>query len=263
MGTKAVFRSILALAGVLVLAGLPAMAQEAQFDQAVAAEVMRGTVASQVAGAMQNNQQLLVDYQAVALEQGLAEEAAQRGLAERLEVQNRLQRARRQILIQALKEDLVAEAPAPTEEEMQKAYQAQPARWTLPPAFQLDAMEIDPLDDKTIQQARTLETGKAVSDEMLRSLKARALVTQASGNWVTAGQVAPVIWTNLPTMGTNEVRCFDTPAGRILVRRGAMRAPRQLSFEEVRPQVEGEARRAKEETFWNEYLAAKRKTLGF
>ena len=246
----------------LCLLAAAASAQTSRFDTAVAAEVMRGTVAAQAAGAMRDNQQLILDYQNVAIEQELAREAAARGLAERLDVGHALEQSRRQILVQALREDLARGVPSPAEKDSQAAYQKDPGRWALPEAYQLDVLQLDGTDAKGLREARALANGKPVSDAALQPLKVKVLGTQASGNWISAAQLAPEIWTNLPAMRQGTVRVFDLNGATLLIRRGMYREMRALSYEQVKGQIEMELRRVKEDAAWQQYLAKKRKELG-
>jgi len=239
------------------------LAQEARFDAAVAAEVMRGTVAAQAAGAMRDNQQLLLDYQAVALEQELACEAAKRGLTERLDVQHALEQARRQVLVQALKKEVTRRVAPLDEADIKAAYEKEPTRWTSPAAFQIDAYPLDLSDSQDMDRARPLVTGKPVGDERLSGLTAKPVVLQSSGRWLTAHEVAPEVWTNLPAMKSGTARIFQTPAGAMLVRRGAFREPRIPPLEQVRGQIEIELEQQDAEVKWTEFLKKRRKLMGF
>ena len=235
----------------------------AQFDPGIAAEAMRGTVAAQAAGAMRDNQQLLLDYQNLAMEQAFAGEAARRGLAERLDVQNALQTARRQILVQALREDVGRALPAPTEADLRSAYQAQTNRWVQPAAYQLDVFQVDASDSNALAQARALAGGKPVGDDRLPGLKARMVLSAASGRWVTTNDVAASIGAALPTMKQAEARLFDTPGGLLFIRRGAYREARVLPYEQVQGTLQIELSKARQNAAWNDYMVGVRKQLGF
>ena len=234
----------------------------AQFDQGVAAEAMRGTVAAQAAGAMRDNQQLLLDYQNLAMEQAFAGEAVRRGLAERLDVQNALQTARRQILVQALREDVGRSAPPPTEADVKNAYQAQTNRWVQPSGYQLDVFQVDTADSNAFAQARALAGSKPVGDDKLPGLKARMVLSAASGRWVTTNDVAASIWAALPSMKQAEGRLFDTPGGLLFIRRGAYREARLLPFEQVQGVLQIELIKARQAAAWNDYVAGARKQMG-
>jgi hypothetical protein len=247
----------------LLLLIVRSAAQQPAFDPGVAAEVMRGTVTARAADAMQDNQQLLLDYQSAALEQELAQEAVKRGLAERMDVQQELQKARRQTLVRAVRDDVARAVAAPSEEELKQAYQSDPGRWTLPAAYQLDVFLVAPGDTNGLAQARQLAAGKAVPDDALRFLNARALVLQSSGRWLEARDVVPAIWTNLPAMKAGEGRLFDTDGGLLFVRRGAFREQKTPPFEQVRGQIQAALHRQKQAEAWRDYLIQKRKELGF
>jgi hypothetical protein len=238
-------------------------AEEARFDMGVAAEVTRGAAAAQTAGALRENQQLSTEYQNIALEQAVAQEGATRGLTERLDVQHALLQARRQVMVQAVREDLARTLALPPEKDVQAEYQKDPKRWTLPEAFQLDVYAVGAADTNLTNLARSLVTGKPVADDALAGLKAQQLVSQASGRWMSSGDVASSIWTNLAAMKQGEARLFDADAGYVLVRRGGHRDSKVPKFEEVQMSIQGVIMRQKEEASWNTYLAKKRKELGF
>ena len=245
-----------------VMPCIPASAQQVTLDPAVASEVLRGTVALQAAGALRDNQQLLLDYQSVAMEQELAQEAVKRGLAERMDVQQELQKTRRQTLVRAMHDDIARSVTPPPEEDVKQAFQKDPQRWTLPAGYQLDVFYVDPANSNALAQARAL-TGKAVSDDALKSLNARALVLQSSGRWMSSNDLASAIWTNLPAMKQGDGRLFETESGPLLIRRGAYREQRVPLFDEARAEVHALLLRQKQEEAWQKYLVQKKKDIGF
>ena len=198
---KILMRQMIILTALCLIASAAlCSAQQVNLDQGVASEILRGVTASQVAGALSENQQLLLNYRVVAIEQTIAQEAVQMGPTERLDVQNALQQSRRQILIQARKDELARTIPPASEDDIKSIYKQQPELWTLPAAYKLDVLELDKSNERTMRKAKRMESGEPIPDDKLTSLKSRIIVTQASGQWLSRNLIAPDIWAQLPTM---------------------------------------------------------------
>jgi hypothetical protein len=256
--------SVLLLA--LSIGGIGASTARAQarFDAAVAAEVMSGSAAMQAAGIMRDDQRVFLGYLDVALQQELAQEAVRRGLTERLDVQNAQQNARRQILIQSLRDDLARSLPVATEAEMKAVFQADTNRWTFQAGFQIDAVQLDAKDTNLMAKARAVVTGKPVPDADLAPFtNYPALATQGSGRWFTTNDFLPEVYAELPKMQQGEVRLFEMQAGPILIRRGAGRQQRPMTFDEARAQIQIDLQAQRLQKAWDDYIARKRKELGF
>ena len=76
-----------------------AQSQQIIWDKAVISEIMRDYSIMRANDAMKNNQDLLLNYQQLLIEQEISQEAVRHGLSERIDVIHQLQAARRAILI--------------------------------------------------------------------------------------------------------------------------------------------------------------------
>lgn len=254
-------RRCLVLCG--LLPGLTSLAQTTNLDYWATTEVVVGMVNAGTAADVLNNPNLLAQYQNVLLEQDLAQQAAQRGLAERLDVQRMLQVSRRRVLVQALREDIARTLPPVSDADAQAAYKQDLARWVKPAAFKLDVFSINPDDAAAMASAQQLVTGVAVSDDDLKKLvSARQTVSQQGNQWLSTNQVTAAIWKSLSEMSLNEVRIFPDGAQTLVIRRGPYSGDKQLTFEEARPFVSRELAAERAAAAWRDYLAKRRKALG-
>lgn len=226
------------------------------------AQTTANTPSTTAVSAAETQQRLLL--QSLALEQEVAQEAVRRGLTERLDVQNALLTARRQILVQAVRDDIARSVPTPGEDELRTAFTANTNRWVLPPAYLLDMIPLDAENSNLMAQARAVVTGKPVADAALAPFtNLTALVTQASGRWVTTNDIPESLWVELAHMQAGEVRLFDSSGSPLLVRRGPHRDQTPLAFEQVRGQIQLELQMQKAQQAWEEYVARLKQTLGF
>lgn len=247
----------------IAMAAGSGFAQTNTLDYWAATEVVMGMVNANTAAEIARSPNLAAQYQNVLMEQDLAQQAAQRGLAERLDVQRMLQIARRQVLVQALREDIARAIPPITEDEARAAYKKDTARWVKPAAFKLDVFAFKPDDTVAAASAQTLVTGNAVADEDLKKLvNARQTVAQTGNQWLTTNNVSAAIWTSLSEMSLNEVRVFPDGAQTLVIRRGPYSGDKQLTFEEAREYVSRELFAERAAAAWRDYVTKRRKALG-
>lgn len=251
------------LAGCLVLTAPFARATTNVIDFWAAAEVVMGQMGPSTIEQIQKSPELSERYDRVLVEQHLAQQAVSRGLTERLDVQRALDIARRNVLVQALRDELFRTVPRPTETEVKAEYNKDKKKWTLPEAYQADVFRIAAQDATAQEVARRLANGKPVDDEnMGRLVNARAEVLRSSGAWLTARQMAPEIWQGLGEMKKDEVRVFPDGPQSLVVRKGEYRAAQAMKIEEARPYVSQELLRTRSEQVWSNYLEqAKTKAL--
>jgi hypothetical protein len=100
-----------------------------------------------------------------------------------------------------------------------------------------------------------------VADEKLASLNAPRVVSQADERWMSTNEVESAVWTNLMDMKQGELRVIPGENANLVIRRGAFRGSRQLTYDEVRPLIRNDLMQKKEEAAWNEYVQGRLKEL--
>ena len=220
-----------------------------------ATEVVMSQIGPSTMQQIQSSPALQQQYKNVLLEQHLAQEAVKRGLTERLDVQRALNVARRSVLVQALRDDLLRGVPAPTDADIAAAFPKGKEKWVLPEAYQLDVYRIAASDTPAHEAARRLANGGPVTDEALGKLvNAQAQVTRESGGWVSESQMIPAIWTALAEMKMDEVRLFPDGAQTLVIRRGDFRKARSLDLKEASPYVARDILRERSDRLWSNYI---------
>ena len=115
-------RMIACLATLSAVAAMPVLA--AEFDEGLAVEILRGETLQAAWQLAQTNPEVANRYVQSSVEQSLAMEAARMGLHERADVQDAMQRARRQILVQAMREEHIRGIPAPADADVKAHFDA-------------------------------------------------------------------------------------------------------------------------------------------
>lgn len=252
---------MIAALGVFAAAGVLQAAAQQSFDMGAATEVVRGVLSEDTEAEIRSSTNLMAAYRNQVLAQELTQEAARRGLTERIDVLRTLEESRRSTLITALRNDVTKDVPSPTEDQIKAAYQKQTNRFTGLPAFKLDVVRIPAGDTVGVSAAKALATGNAVTVDQIATLKGTRLASQTNANWLTSGQVSPEIWKGLLEMKQDEVRTFADGTNVLAVRRGAYRAPKLLELDVVRGVIAKELRQEKQRVAWDEYVAKKRKEI--
>ena len=199
---------MIAALGVFAAAGVLQAAAQQSFDMGAATEVVRGVLSEDTEAEIRSSTNLMAAYRNQVLAQELTQEAARRGLTERIDVLRTLEESRRSTLITALRNDVTKDVPSPTEDQIKAAYQKQTNRFTGLPAFKLDVVRIPAGDTVGVSAAKALATGNAVTVDQIATLKGTRLASQTNANWLTSGQVSPEIWKGLLEMKQDEVRTF-------------------------------------------------------
>ena len=239
-----------------------AQAQLGPIDFGVASEVVRGLTSERTAMEIQQSTNLLANYRDVALQQELAQEAVRRGLTERVDVQRTLEQYRRQVLVQALRQDVERRVTPPTEEQIAAVYKERSASLTLPPAYQMDAWMVTPADTQSLALAKSFAIGKPVADETIAVLTAPRLITADENAWVGMNQMSSNVWSGLMSMQLSEVKLFPDGSNTMVVRRGAFRAQRPLSLDEARPLLVQELNARQAAAQWQAHLEKTARDLG-
>jgi hypothetical protein len=231
-------------------------------DQAIAAELLRGAVAGQSVNVLAQSPDLQRNYVIGVIEQELVQEAARRGLQERLDVQRALLQARYQILVQALQQDVMRKVSPPTDAEIQAAFKKDKDRWVLPPAYRLLVWVADSSNTNAVAALRAAAGTLPPDAQRLTSAGARLLLADTPEVWVTERDIVPEIWKALPSLQDGESRVFGVQNAVWLVRRLAYRRGGPMTFEQARDLIRAELLQAKQQQEWNNFVEGRRRALG-
>ncbi len=251
------------LCACVILTVSSAKAQQSVLDFGVASEVVRNMMSAEVGQSITTSTNLMANYRNYALEQELAQEAARRGLTERIDVLRSLEDQRRDTLIMALRNDIIRTAEAPSEDAIKKEYQKQKDRLILPPAQKLDVFSVSATQTQLIEKARALA---ANSTDIAEPLVKRGFIhvsAQLTEPWFTSNQVAGVVWEKVSAMPKGGVDVFPDGDNVLLIRKVDARAARAMTLEEATDVLRNALMRDRQLALWNEFIAKKSGELGF
>lgn len=223
-------------------------------DDVLLWEASRSEFLQQVKNEFETNPKLQEDYEDLQLQQTLVMEAVRRGLGERLTVRKEIEASRRAILISALAQDLQSNAAEPTDQEIRQFYADVSERLLRPEAYQLDVIELHPEDEESEIQAKSLDGTHAVDDHVFFSIAGNILVTSDPSSWVTEPFVAAGIWNALPEMEDGQIRYFELPTGRFLIRRGRHQEAGRMTFDESRDLLRAQILHSRQQAIWASFL---------
>lgn len=251
------------LVALTFFAAVHAHAQTIGLDYGVAAEVVQSMIPQDIGQSISTSTNLMANYRNFALEQELAQEAARRGLTERIDVRRRIEDQRRDTLIMALRNEVIRAAEVPNEAKLKAEFKKQAERLIVPAAQKLDVYSISATQTQAIEKARALlESDPGVSETL-----AKRGFTHISGQlpepWFTAAQIAPAIWAELIAMGKDDVEVFPDGGNVLVIRKMDEREARPMTYEEAEAPLRQFLMRDSQNKLWNDYVAEKAKTLGF
>ncbi len=248
------------IAAALAMWSASVRAETNAIDFWAATEVVMGQMGPATLEQLGQSPELMQQYKDVLLQQHLAQEAARRGLTERLDVQRALSVARRNVLVTALRDELIRQIPPPTEAEIKTVYQKGRERWLLPEAYRLDVFSFVSNDNTARDAAMKLAHGRPVADADLAQLvNVQTQMLMRTGVWLTTNNIPnQSIWKGLALMKENEVRLFPDGPGTLVVRRGPRREQKLLTIQEATPLIRSELMRERAERVWSNYLAEAR-----
>jgi hypothetical protein len=255
-------KKLLLLLPCCLLAVSPGFAQEPRLDHGVVAEVVRTMTTERNSAEILSSTNLLANYRELAVLQALAREAARRGLAEQMSVQRALEIARRNVLVAALRAEVAAQVPDPSDSKLKAAFQASTNDWMQPEGFRLDLYRLTPQEEEAMAMARSLATGEPVADADLADLPAQQILSQTNDVWLDASHMTTQVWTGVRSMKKNELRLFPDGDNTLVIRRGTYRPPKRLRFEDVRPLLKVSVRREQEEAAWAAFVKQTSESLG-
>lgn len=257
--------TIISVAAVAASALQPASTNQLMHvvDQTVATELLRGAVANQTINVLAQSPDLQRNYVIGVIEQELVQEAARRGLQERLDVQRLLMQARYQILIQALQQDVMRKVPQPTDAEIQAAYRKEKDRWVMPEAYRLAIFAAENTNTNAVAALRAAAGTGAPDADRLTAAGARPLLPPAAGEvWITERDIVPEVWKALAALKDGESRVFGVQESVWLVHRVAYRKSGPMTFEQARDAVRAELYQARQRQEWEAFVDARRRALG-
>lgn len=232
-------------------------------DQAVAAELLRGAVANQSINVLAQSPDLQRTYVIGVIEQELVQEAARRGLQERLDVQRALMQARYQILIQALQQDVMRKVPQPSDAEIQAAYRKDRDRWVFPEAYRLVIFSVENTNTNAVAALRAAAGTSALNADRLTAAGARPLLPSGTEEvWVTERDIVPEVWKALSALKDGESRVFGVQDNVWLVQRVTYRRSGPMTFEQARDAIRTELYQARQRQEWETFLDTRRRALG-
>lgn len=248
---------------VAALTAGPLLAQNATIDYGVATEVVRTMMSDQTGQSILASTNLMANYRNFALEQELAQEAARRGLGERIDVQRIIEEARRDILIRALRNDVIRKTAEPTEKEIAEAYKKYADRLVLPATLKLDVYTIAATETQLFERAQALLTGDAAAAADQLPKRGFVHVTaQVANPWFNASQVAPAIWKRLLETPVGEAGVFPDGVNVLLIRKDDARESRPMTLDESRETVAAQVKRERQEKMWLDFVAEKGRLIG-
>ncbi len=246
----------------LAVAG-SASAQTAPVDLNLAAEVWRSTMSQDSLQSINTTTNLLASYKTLALQQELAQESARRGLTERVDVRRSLEEARRNVIIEALRNDVVKSAATPTEEEIGTAYERLSGQLVVPEALSLDVFSIAGTESGKVSDAVTLLTDSAdAAAEKLVSEGFKHVTADIEEPWFNATQMTTNIWSALQDMGDGAVDSFPDGANVLVIRKISERDSRTMTLDESRDIVRNQLLRERQDRLWNIYQRETLQKLG-
>lgn len=238
-------------------------AQEVPMDYGVASEIVRGMVSEDVGRSIVASTNLMANYRNIALEQELAQEAARRGLTERIDVRRTLEDQRRNTLILALRNEITRTATPPDDATLAAEFKKQQDKLVMPTAQKLDVYSISAGQTQVVERARALAESGADLTATLTNRGFVHVTGQIDEPWFTANQVAPAIWSDLLAMAPGDVEVFPDGGTLLLIRKLEDREARPMTLEEATPLLRNALMRDAQMTLWNNYVAEKASGLGF
>jgi len=249
------------LALTALLFGFAASAQNHVLDQAVATELIRGATGNLAIGALQNDPEFARLYTSSVLEQELAQEAARRGLAERLDVQRALSMSRFQILIQALQADIARQIVQPTEADVKAYFEKNRATMILKEAVKADVFLLDGTDTSAIEIARASVATQTISPEELQKTRFKQIAL-AEQVWVAREVFPEDVWKEIRLLPKGKVRFYKVEDNFLLLKYEDYRAERPATLEDVQDDIRNQLRNERQQAAWNAFVEKTGKSIG-
>lgn len=195
-------------------------------------------------------------------EQELVQEAARRGITERIDILERLRRSRWQILVGGLREDVVRMVPAPREDEIRRSFEQEKARWRLPEAYRVDAYVTVATNYEAVSRMKAMVAARQLNVKALEEVQAQRIASSAKESWLARDNFHPDIWAILPGMSIDELRMLKVDQEVVIVRKAAVRAERAMTLDEAREPIKMYLQSGKADAAWNAFLKRKMSEMG-
>ena len=221
--------------------GITASAQNHVLDQTVATELIRGATSNLAIGALQSDPEFARLYSSSVLEQELAQEAARRGLAERLDVQRALSMARFQVLLQALQADISRHIAQPTDADIKAYFDKNKATMNLKEAVKADVYLLDGTATNAIEIARASVASQTISPDELQKTRFKQIAL-AEQVWVARDVFPEDVWKEIRLLPKGKVRFYKVENNFLLLKYEDYRAERPATLEEVQEDIRTQLR---------------------
>jgi len=233
------------------------------WDQAVIAEIMRENAITGAHDAMNNNQDLYLNYEYLLIEQEIAQEAVRRGLCERLDVIHQLQSARRAILVKAMKADFSRNISSPPMVDMQQYYHKNLKQYAVPEAFKLQIFELDTSNNQLMTLVEQMNTAHQFDFQQLLQAGAKSVKSESKTNWFTKKQLHSKIYQALQKMKNHDIQPIRLNTRFFLVQRMSYRKQGVSPFKNVVHDILVKMKKQKADMMWQNYLQDVKKRLGY
>lgn len=235
-------RMIACLATLSAVAATPVLA--AEFDEGLAVEILRGETLQAAWQLAQTNPEVANRYVQSSVEQSLAMEAARLGLHERADVQDAMQRARRQILVQAMREEHIRGIPAPADADVKAHFDANAKNFKLAEAYRITAVEWTGITAEHADRVSKLVAAGKASTNTLVAANGKLVASGGENEWLNQNNIIPPVWEKLKTIKDGQQTYVQTNQVMVVFTRVAHRDERPATFEE--------AKGSAAQSLWNE-----------
>ena len=233
----------------------PALA--AEFDEGLAVEILRGETLQAAWQLAQSNPEIASRYLRAAIEQRLVMEAARLGLEERADVQDALQRARRQVLVQALREHHNRGVTPPSEADTIPYFYTNAKDYKLAEAFRMVAVEWPTITPEHADRvAKMVKAGKGSTDALV-AVNGKLASSGAEQEWLNERNVTPPVWAKLKTLKDGQQSLVQTNQSLIVFSRVEYRPERPAKYEEAKDSVRRSLYAQRKDKAWREYVEEK------
>jgi len=250
------------MALLIIITALTAQSQNMPLDFGVASEVVRNMMSAQTGQNILSSTNLMANYRNFALEQEMAQEAARRGITERIDVQRTIEDMRREVLIRALRSEIIRAAKPPSEEAIGNEFKKLSDRLILPKALKLDVYSISATETQLFERAKALLSGTADVSEQLVKRGFVHVSGQLAEPWFDANQVAAAIWNELLTMPAGEAQIYPDGSNVLLIKKLEERESRPMTLDESRDIISNILMRDSQNELWNNFVVERAKSLG-
>lgn len=232
-------------------------------DGAVATELLRGSTGGLAVNALQTNENFLRQYTMGVLEQELAQEAARRGLDERLDIQRALHASRMKVLIQALHSEVTKGVESPSDEDVEKTYQNNPERFRVGEAAKVDVLAFAAEDKNAKKFSRDAVKSRKIKEEDLEEIPHRWISrAEGEGGWVTKTSFPEELWEAILSSEKGDVVAFPLEERVLLVKVHDRREERQATLEEAEQEIARLLKRQRQQAIWAEFIQEHQRQIG-